>query len=528
MTTLLPPGVSEESFRAAYDEFVALLGQERVLLHGKDDLTEYRDPYEPESWELFLPSAVVHPKSTEEVQEVVRIANRHTITLWVHGAGKNNAYGGGAPGVNGAVTISFREFREVLEINEELGYAVVSPGTTWQELYDAIQAGGHNLMLSCTDLGWGSVIANATEHGLTYTPYGQDFQMPCGMEVVLPDGDVLRTGMGAMPNNNAWHLYKRGLGPTLDQLFMQSNFGIVTRMGVWLAPMPETFRACWVRIWDEKDVIPLVDRLRELRLDRTIEGVPVMYNTLLAASAMSKRTQWYEGDDPIPDDIIDHVAKELQVGRFGLRFALFGDEQVVEYNWEKCRKAFETVPGADVWSTKCAGKDIPNLEHPGERTAGGIPGMTALNQTYWYSEEHGGHIGAAPAVPLTGEEFYKSHLLMREVVEKEAGVDYMAGIPIINARTVLPIACITYDTTNEEQSRDSYEAAKLLITRLAENGYGEYRTHIDTMDHSQATFSWNDNAYLRFVEKLKDAVDPNGILMPGKQGIWPERLRPQR
>ena len=42
--------------------------------------------------------------------------------------------------------------------------------------------------------------------------------------------------MGAMPGNRAWHVYKRGLGPTLDPLFMQSNFGIVTKMGVWLMP----------------------------------------------------------------------------------------------------------------------------------------------------------------------------------------------------------------------------------------------------------------------------------------------------
>ena len=58
----------------------------------------------------------------------------------------------------------------------------------------------------------------------------------CGMEVVLPNGDLMRTGMGAMPGNRAWHVYKRSLGPTLDQLFMQSNYGIVTKMGVWLMP----------------------------------------------------------------------------------------------------------------------------------------------------------------------------------------------------------------------------------------------------------------------------------------------------
>jgi len=48
-------------------------------------------------------------------------------------------------------------------------------------------------------------------------------------------------GHGAMPGNRAWHVYKRGLGPTADQLFMQSNYGIVTKMGVWLMPSPECY-----------------------------------------------------------------------------------------------------------------------------------------------------------------------------------------------------------------------------------------------------------------------------------------------
>ena len=63
------------------------------------------------------------------------------------------------------------------------------------------------------------------------------------MEVVLANGEVMRTGMGAMPDNKSWHVYKRGLGPTPDQLFMQSNYGIVTKMGVWLMPVPGDLHA---------------------------------------------------------------------------------------------------------------------------------------------------------------------------------------------------------------------------------------------------------------------------------------------
>ena len=86
--------------------------------------------------------------------------------------------------------VSLRNMNRVLEINEELGYAVVEPGVRWFDLYEAIKAGGHELMLSIPDLGWGSVIGNSLDNGVTYLPYGEDFAAPCGMEVVLADGDA--------------------------------------------------------------------------------------------------------------------------------------------------------------------------------------------------------------------------------------------------------------------------------------------------------------------------------------------------
>jgi FAD/FMN-containing dehydrogenase len=45
------------------------------------------------------------------------------------------------------------------------------------------------------------------------------------------------------------------------------------------------------------------------------------------------------------------------------------------------------------------------------------------------------------------------------------------------------------------------------------------------MDQIAGTYSWNDNSIMRLNETIKDALDPNGILAPGKQGIWPRRLR---
>jgi 4-cresol dehydrogenase (hydroxylating) len=523
LTTTLPLALSEDGLAAALEEFRAALGPESVLT-SEVDLREFRDPFAHETWDDYTSSAVLMPTTVEHIQEIVRIANRHGVPLWTHGQGRNNGYGGPAPRLKGCVNVSLRNMNRVLEINEECGYAVVEPGVRWFDLYEAIQAGGHRLMLSIADVGWGSVVGNTLDHGVTYMPYGVDMGMQCGMEVVLANGEVMRTGMGAMPGNKAWHVYKRGLGPTPDQLFMQSNFGIVTKMGVWLMPYPEVYMPLWLRVRRDDDLGPVIDTLRTLMLDDTIRMVPQVLSAPLLASVMSERTQWWDGEGPIPDETIDRMARELDIGRWTMRFALYGDEAVVDHRFAKIKAAFERIPGADVTGSKCAPEDIPKLEHPVERVQGGVPSLDLNQMTAWYGGEEGGHIGFSPVAPLTGHDAVAMRDLLRGMIE-EAGLDYMAAMIPINARSLIHVTLVIFDTKNEAQTSAAYDVAKRLVRDAAKLGYGEYRAHLDFMDLAAEQYSWNDHAYMRFCETLKDAIDPNGILAPGKSGIWPRAMR---
>ena len=527
MTVTLPPDLSERSLAQALDAFRAAVGDDHVLT-SEEDMREFRDPFYHVDWHDYEASAVVQPETVEEIQAIVRIANEHKVPIWVSSTGRNNGYGGSSPRVQGSVVVNLRRINRVLEIDEELGYAVVEPGVRWFDLYEAIKAGGHRLMLSIADLGWGSVIGNSMDNGITYMPYGADFMAPCGLEVVLPNGELMRTGMGAMPGNKSWHLYKRGLGPTLDPFFTQSNYGIVTRMGVWLMPYPETFMPLWLRVWNEDDLGPVMDTLRALRLDRTIEGVPSIYNTLVMASILSRRSQWHDGDDPMPDATIDRIARELEIGRWMMRFALYGDEAVVDHNFRKLKAAFERIEGADVRGEKCAPEEIPNLQHPGDRIGGGVPSLDWNYMTGWYGGDEGGHIGFSPVAPLTSSEGLKVHRLLRGLVEEKAGLDYIAGLLNINARSFVNIVMVIFDTKDEAQCRRSYDTASLLVQEAAKEGYGEYRAHLNFMDLASEQYSFNDHAYRGFCETIKDAVDPNGILSPGRHGIWPKGMRPER
>lgn len=96
-----------------------------------------------------------------------------------------------------------------------------------------------------------------------YTPYGDHWMMHCGMDVVLPDGTLWRSGMGGIPNpqadpnappheqepNETYALFNYGFGPYNDGIFSQSSLGIVVKMGIWLMANPGGYDSVSLGDW---------------------------------------------------------------------------------------------------------------------------------------------------------------------------------------------------------------------------------------------------------------------------------------
>jgi 4-cresol dehydrogenase (hydroxylating) flavoprotein subunit len=265
--------------------------------------------------------------------------------------------------------------------------------------------------------------------------------------------------------------------------------------------------------------------VRRLRLDRTLEGVTRMYNTLVFASLMVERTRWYDGDGPTPEPIIDQVARDLGLGRWILHTALWEDNAIADYKIAKVKAAFEQIPGVEVRISKYAPDEIGVVENPGDRVLGGVPQMQWNNILRWYGTEAGAHLGNGLIAPLVGEEAYRLHMLVRDIIEREMELDYFASPMAINARSFMHACGAIWDVSSEEETRRSYDVCRMIVTEAAKAGFGEYRAHLEFMDLVADQYSFGDHSYRRFVERIKDAVDPNGILAPGKQSIWPASYR---
>lgn len=180
-------------------------------------------------------------------------------------------YGGAAPRVRGSVTLDLgRRMSAILDISAEDYTCLVEPGVSFYALHQALRDRGldQHMWVDTPDLGGGSIIGNTVDRGVGYTPYGDHWACHSGLEVVLPTGEVVRTGMGALEGSNTWQTFPYGYGPYADGLFSQSNFGIVTKMGMTLMPNPgghEGFVSYTARFWSSCDArrwLILMDNLQ--------------------------------------------------------------------------------------------------------------------------------------------------------------------------------------------------------------------------------------------------------------------------
>jgi 4-cresol dehydrogenase (hydroxylating) len=174
--------------------------------------------------------------------------------------------------------------------------------------------------------------------------------------------------------------------------------------------------------------------------------------------------------------------------------ALWEDDAIADHKLAKIQAAFEQIPGAKLRFSKHAPDEIPELENFSDRVPGGVPNLEWLAHLRWYGTDAGAHTGTGLVTPLDGKEVYKLHKLIREVIEREAGLDYFAGLSAINARSGVLVFGSIFDVTSESDTRRGYEACRRVLLEGGKLGFGEYRAHLDNMDLAADQYSFNNPA----------------------------------
>ncbi|TDN70576.1 FAD-dependent oxidoreductase [Paraburkholderia sp. BL10I2N1] len=522
-TRLLPPDVPEAKFDRALDAWTAIVGAPHVVA-SDPGLASYLDPFAigPQQ-AAFAASAALLPASVEEIRAILRVATEFRIPLWTVSTGRNFAYGGAAPRLSGSVVLDLQRMNRIIHVDETLAYALVEPGVSYFDLHAYLRSNGYRLWVDPPAAGWGSVIGNTLERGFGYTPYGDHAATQCGMEVVLANGDVVRTGMGGIDIGTSWQLYKPGYGPSFDAMFMQSNYGIVTKMGVWLMPAPPAYMLAEFQFRHESDLETIVDILRPLRLDETIRNHAVIEGAIRRAASIAPRSQWYDGSGPMPESAVAAMMDKLGIGRWNLHFALYGTQEVIDAQYAIVHRAFARVPDAVLSATRYAGDAEPT--GGGARNLAGIPAMSAFRMLDWRGGA-GAHVDFSPVCPATGRDAMRQYTMVKARAT-EYGFDYYGGFTA-GVRHLHHIFALIFDRDDPLAPEQAGDLLRVVMSDARAAGYGEYRAHLAYMDFAAAQYSFNDAALLRLSETIKDALDPAGILAPGKQGIWPRVWRGKR
>lgn len=509
------PAFTDGTARARFFDIARrIVGDDRVFA-GDDDGATYADQmaFDPQSHQ---PAGAVAAETPEEISRLLRAAADTGVPLWPISRGKNFGYGGSAPVQAGAVMLDLSRMKRILEINEDLGYCLVEPGVGFYDLYDELARRGHKLWMSVPGNSWGSVAGNALERGVGPQPYGDHAGQICGLEVVLPNGDVVRTGAGAMDGNPAWNVTRNSYGPGWDQIFCQSNFGVVTKLGLWLMPAPAATMSLSLQLPEADDIERGIAMFQPLRLRGLIDHDAAWVSYVGIASYVGPRSMFWDGEGLLPEDVGAGIREQLGLGWWNAEVNLYGTPEVIEAK-ARAISAAAADAGIDAgeWAHWRQGDDIMASKR-------GVPSTRGMMMIDWYGGR-GGHLGFSPIMPsdpkLAADQFRRTRRLY-----EEHGVDYYGAFGVGGRQTVA-VNEILYNRDDPDQKRRVNALFEALIRDTHAAGFGEYRTHIDYMDAVAGTFDFGGGALMRLNEKLKDALDPAGIIAPGKQGIWPARFR---
>lgn len=529
----LPPNVSAQDFKSALDEFAKVVGPEWVLT-SPQDLETYRDAYSPLKGEAeeLVASAGVAPDTAEEVQAIMKIANKYGIPIYPVSTGKNLGYGGSAPRYSGSVVLDLKRMNRILQIDEHAGTVLVEPGVSYFDLYKYINDRGLKLWIDTPEPGWGSLIGNALDGGTgtSYGPYRDHFAAHCGMEVVLADGEMLRTGMGALPTQaGTWTQWRWGFGPWLDGLFRQSNMGVVTKMGFWLMPKPDAYRMGTVLLPRFADLEGLIEIKNYLEDTGNTQGHPLIVSPLVSSVGHLPGPLYFPVTANIPE-----LEKEAQAkgGFWACMFQYYGSAKVIEAQWEYTKELYlKRFPDAKFVENHAFDLPIPTEEVIAKGINPvflSIPSLTAFdlgNRSSTYPHPASGHMWFAPIIPRTGAAVLEVTRLVVEIL-KEHNIETSWFSPPVTYWPKAMVFQIGVPISDDPKKNAVLrQAFRQLIRECAARGFGEERTPPVFQDDVRSTYSFNDHILLRITEKIKDVLDPKGIISAGRYGIWPQHLR---
>lgn len=472
-----------DEVRAALDAATALVGPERVTdeLGNNTGLFRRRNVF-----------GVVRPRSAKDVQRLTEIfGGNGSAALHAFSTGRNWGLGSREPADENVVALDLSGLDEVRAIDVEAGWAVVEPGVTQGRMAELLD-GTTRMMNVTASSAHSSVLGNALDRGVGLRHLRVEDLM--GLEVVLPDGELVRVGWWP-DSQRATAVYPHGLGPSLVQLFVQSNLGVVTAATVRLLPRPEALRV--VRLEFEPDqYAEVAGHLRRWVAQGLVSGVLKVYNPAAA-----------RGYGITSGRYLAHVCVDGTARAVDALVAVIAEE------------AGDAGVFAEVSTTDSADPASPHHQVTTlvERSYLGDPDVTdtvfeeKMGMPADQLDDRMGFLFFLPLVPFAPDQLSAADTLVRGI-SAEAGIPCGATLNVLGPDVVDFVVTMKFD--RERDAVAAHRALDLLYERFTEAGFLPYRLDIDHHD-------WIDRCdhhptARAFARRLKKLLDPTSVIAPGR------------
>jgi FAD/FMN-containing dehydrogenase len=430
------------------------------------------------------PDFVVIAGSVEEVQNVVRLANRYSIPIIPIGS-STSMYSETTP-FEGGIMLNFGRMNHIdVDLNDRK--VTFEPGVSWGQAYRELTPLGYQVHYPSL-AGAISVLGTTTQRGAPAPiRIGYYCEETLGLEVVLPTGEIVQTGSGAQQGAKIYARYV--LGPDLTGIFLgaQGTLGIVTKQTMPLYKIPETRGAVEGIFKTFKDTIKPAHRLMD--------------------------------DNFFPERVTVNKAEE---GKWEMYVQMVGNKERVEFDKEMAKKILTEEGGAQVQESKIA----PALYPIGAALFRWLP-PTADPEKFDYKSPYsipGKGMPTPPGGGLIGPYLWIEYSKSGDLIDAEEKIFEKYGIPAKLSGVSLEGrwgiygqvgVCAHFDASDPKQGKVGHDIILDCVQKGIDLGAVIYR--LDPL--SAAIVLPKLGGYYQLLKRLKQMLDPNRIMTPGAMGL---------
>lgn len=496
-------------------------------------------------------TAVHKPQSVAEVVELVLQARQDKTPLYPVSMGCNWGYGSKSPVTGACALVDLGGMNRILNadsISLSNPVAVLEPGVTQGQLYEFLQTHCPELTFNVTGAARNtSVIGNALDRGVGY--FGPRKDDLFGLEVVCGSGTVLKTGFRRLGETSPLaHGHPFGLGPMVDGLFFQGNYGIVTSACFRLLPRRPVEVAVSLALRRASDLGAFIDELAHLKREGLMTSVTHVANQARSQSSMLfGMTKYLEETCGFqPDQALNEAQKSIRIvapNEWTSLGAITGNAGQVSASLKEIKRRMKHLARVMVVTNRLldigflvtnAFRFVPFARanaaaiaaiRPLHSLALGVPTDVAIDNLLWkygrsdlparqLDQSNCGLLYISPALPSNGK-LVADLLDALNAIAVDHGHILYTTINIETSTSLVAIINVLFDTSKPKEVEAAHDCADALLKYIHAQGLEVYRARADAM----ASIVSPDSTYWQTVRELKNVLDPDNIIAPGRYNL---------